>query len=393
MNGTDLIDLISSPAALRPAPLPTTMKTTPGSRQPTWHAPDPKPAPTADAGRFAQIRMSQPMIAFPSFTRDSYAPDLKTASGALSRSSSIFDDRRNSQLRAAPGPGKQSASPPRSALAADEGRAVPLGKAPPPALPKSPLDAPPDAPDDARAAVQPRKRPPPPPPPAGAAPDADTPEPLRKPSAPLLPSVGTFDSEGDPEGAGDTPDAAEDRSIGLDAEAWVAYLTLSGLCVGEDVHATCRAAVGAVREHFPGAVPDQQLMGLVLRAMAARVPDFAPGATMLATSFCPDEIQNALGDLSHLLLEHFGKKFDFAGLGGLPFAGKTGFKVTPPPGPCQLAELQLVEMDWEQGPSQADTESMPSSHTSSRHTSPASRMSDDASTLSCSTMCSHCTTP
>ena len=76
------------------------------------------------------------------------------------------------------------------------------------------------------------------------------------------------------------------------------------------------------------------------------------------------------------------------------------FHTPQPPSPMSprvaanlLAELQLVEMDWEQGPSQADTESMPSSHTSSRHTSPASRMSDDASTLSCSTMCSHCTTP
>ena len=79
---------------------------------------------------------------------------------------------------------------------------------------------------------------------------------------------------------------------------------------------------------------------------------------------------------------------------------RTTFHTPQPPSPMSprvaanlLAELQLVEMDWEQGPSQADTESMPSSHTSSRHTSPASRMSDDASTLSCSTMCSHCTTP
>ena len=64
---------------------------------------------------------------------------------------------------------------------------------------------------------------------------------------------------------------------------------------------------------------------MFLQFLHLKVPNFSD-TTMLATSFYPTEIQNSLGDLSHLLLQHFGKNFDFAGLGGIPFAGKTGFK-------------------------------------------------------------------
>ena len=344
MNGTELIELISTPTALRG---PLSPEASHRGHQLTWNSPEFKATSTSDSGHFAQIRRSQPMISFPTFPRDSYVPDLNNSSG-LSRQSSTFDDRRNSQLRNHSVQATQYSPSSKSALAADERRPVPLSKPLQPTrpAPMSPLDAPnaPDGPDsDGVRAVQSRKRPQPTLPSASASFDPDAPDLHRKPSTPLLPTISVlFESEGANPESNKSSASSEERhavqtrkpsqplypapSIGLDADAWVAYLTLSGLCVGEDVHATCQAAVGAVRKNFPGALPDQQMMGLILRRMAAKVPGFTPDTTMLATSFCPDEIQNSLGDLSHLLLEHFGKKFDFAGLGGVPFAGKTGFK-------------------------------------------------------------------
>ena len=60
-------------------------------------------------------------------------------------------------------------------------------------------------------------------------------------------------------------------SITLDPDAWVAYLVLSGISVTEDMNAICHNAVTAARKNFPGALPDQQVMNMVMRAMSAKV--------------------------------------------------------------------------------------------------------------------------
>lgn len=53
---------------------------------------------------------------------------------------------------------------------------------------------------------------------------------------------------------------------------------------------------------------------------------FTPKNTIFGTSICPDEINNEAGDLASLMKEHWGEVFPLGGIGGAPFAGKTGFR-------------------------------------------------------------------
>ena len=48
--------------------------------------------------------------------------------------------------------------------------------------------------------------------------------------------------------------------------------------------------------------------------------------TLFGNSICSDEINNTPQGLSALMAEYFGAVFPMGGIGGMPFAGKTGFK-------------------------------------------------------------------
>ena len=112
-----------------------------------------------------------------------------------------------------------------------------------------------------------------------------------------------------------------------EAHDWISHLILRSVSVTEDVNAVCHAALTAAHRNFPGAILNQQLMSMILRTMSARLPGFTPQSTLLGLSFGRDKMQNSTADLTHLLDEHFERSFNFAGLGGIPLAGKTGFKV------------------------------------------------------------------
>ena len=52
---------------------------------------------------------------------------------------------------------------------------------------------------------------------------------------------------------------------------------------------------------------------------------FAPGNTLFGDSSCPDEINHNGADITFLFQNRWGQMFPLSGLGGLPFAGKTGW--------------------------------------------------------------------
>ena len=47
--------------------------------------------------------------------------------------------------------------------------------------------------------------------------------------------------------------------------------------------------------------------------------------TLFSHSVCPDEINHEDNDITNKLRSHFNSVFSLGGLGGIPFAGKTGF--------------------------------------------------------------------
>ena len=74
---------------------------------------------------------------------------------------------------------------------------------------------------------------------------------------------------------------------------------------------------------FPGAIP-----GSVVRDRSVHVVSkfgLTPENTIYGQSICPDEINNEKGDLSSLMIDHWGEVFPMGGIGGVPFVGKTGF--------------------------------------------------------------------
>jgi hypothetical protein len=52
---------------------------------------------------------------------------------------------------------------------------------------------------------------------------------------------------------------------------------------------------------------------------------FTRDNTLFAHSYCPDEINHEVGDLSDYLTSYFNTFFSLGGLAGIPFSGKTGF--------------------------------------------------------------------
>lgn len=80
----------------------------------------------------------------------------------------------------------------------------------------------------------------------------------------------------------------------------------------------------ALHTNFPGALPDSAVYHRCKDLLTSR--GITPENTLLGRSICPDEINNAKGDLSDMLKEYYrGKSFPLGGIGGPPFVGKTGW--------------------------------------------------------------------
>jgi hypothetical protein len=75
-----------------------------------------------------------------------------------------------------------------------------------------------------------------------------------------------------------------------------------------------------VKKAFPGAISNKDLVTKVVEAVDGK--GFTPANTLLATSFCADELARILEDEFNTV---YGHNFNLGGLSGFPFAGNTGF--------------------------------------------------------------------
>jgi hypothetical protein len=75
-----------------------------------------------------------------------------------------------------------------------------------------------------------------------------------------------------------------------------------------------------VRSNFPGALSNKDLVSTVVDTLALK--GYSGSNTLLATSFCGDELARQLEDDFNGI---YGKNFNLGGLSGFPFAGNTGF--------------------------------------------------------------------
>jgi hypothetical protein len=101
-----------------------------------------------------------------------------------------------------------------------------------------------------------------------------------------------------------------------------------------------------VKSTFPGAVSNQDLVNKVVAALDGK--GFTPANTLLATSFCADELARILEDEFNTI---YGHNFNLGGLSGFPFAGNTGFGAMsghiPDDGFCLLVHAPHVGISKE----------------------------------------------
>eukprot|EP00419_Tripos_fusus_P051234 CAMPEP_0172840608 /NCGR_PEP_ID=MMETSP1075-20121228/29439_1 /TAXON_ID=2916 /ORGANISM="Ceratium fusus, Strain PA161109" /LENGTH=302 /DNA_ID=CAMNT_0013684471 /DNA_START=36 /DNA_END=944 /DNA_ORIENTATION=+ len=96
-----------------------------------------------------------------------------------------------------------------------------------------------------------------------------------------------------------------------------------GCTSGECVQLLNRDLKGIVQTHFHGAQKIREILPKVLKALKPYA--LKPRFEMYSISLCPDEINKERTTLSTLLNNHYDKVFRTGGVGGMPFAGKTGF--------------------------------------------------------------------
>jgi len=78
--------------------------------------------------------------------------------------------------------------------------------------------------------------------------------------------------------------------------------------------------ISALASSFPGSIAAEATGKTTIRML--RELGFTPEETLFANSTCPDEVNRKDGTWGQLT---WGETFNFGGLGGIPFAGKTGF--------------------------------------------------------------------
>jgi hypothetical protein len=74
---------------------------------------------------------------------------------------------------------------------------------------------------------------------------------------------------------------------------------------------------------FPGALPGPAVHERLIEILGGH--GFMPENTILGTSICSDEVNTLKGTLVDTMKEHWGTHFPLGGIGGAPYAGKTGF--------------------------------------------------------------------
>jgi len=84
-------------------------------------------------------------------------------------------------------------------------------------------------------------------------------------------------------------------------------------------------AMGRIAKSFPGALPGQVIDLVTNQVLCGR--GFHKDTTIFAHATCPDEINadNISDDLINLFKRRWKGAFPLGGLGGIPFAGKTGW--------------------------------------------------------------------
>ncbi|CAK0797306.1 unnamed protein product [Prorocentrum cordatum] len=80
----------------------------------------------------------------------------------------------------------------------------------------------------------------------------------------------------------------------------------------------------AMKTFFPTALLANDVNSAVADVLTKR--GYTPQNTLYAQSVCPDEINSKAQELVALMQNEWGEAFALGGLGGLPFAGKSGFE-------------------------------------------------------------------
>merc|ERR1719330_2022661 len=80
---------------------------------------------------------------------------------------------------------------------------------------------------------------------------------------------------------------------------------------------------GAVISKFPGAMPGNKVVDLMLDSMKRY--GIRKNNVVYGMAICPDEINGNRGHVTTILTRYYGRNFFVGGLGGVPFVGKTGF--------------------------------------------------------------------
>jgi Ca2+-binding EF-hand superfamily protein len=85
-----------------------------------------------------------------------------------------------------------------------------------------------------------------------------------------------------------------------------------------------KKAEAAQRRFFPGALLSSDVDAAIVRTLGSR--GYTPANTLFAHSVCSDEVNAKAEQLVNLMVSRWGEGFTLGGLGGLPFAGKSGFR-------------------------------------------------------------------
>jgi len=85
-----------------------------------------------------------------------------------------------------------------------------------------------------------------------------------------------------------------------------------------------KQAEAAQRRFFPGAMLSSDVDDAIRHTLGAR--GYTPANTLYGHSVCSDEVNAKAEQLVNLMVSRWGEGFTLGGLGGLPFAGKSGFR-------------------------------------------------------------------
>jgi len=107
-----------------------------------------------------------------------------------------------------------------------------------------------------------------------------------------------------------------------DQEAVNQHVVFAWMTWSPDLDTPCYQTL---HKEFPGALPGPAVHERVNMILTKEF-GFSQDNTLFGNSICSDEINNTPDGLSALMAGRWGAVFPMGGIGGMPFAGKTGFK-------------------------------------------------------------------